>query len=399
MKIIKTINIGSSDYSGKTNKRTELMLKAAPKTDENGIPLKARQRYYIIRLLSYEHGNRKDSPFIIRNEHICFHQDAEGKLTSIEKIVCPMGTSWASKELAKHGEPVGRGYCPICDFSFNKNKEAFRVKGQCDKVSAKLAKETKRVWAAYWPAYIVSDPNYPNNNQHFMTIRFAEKDKEAFNRLVTLVNSLLEQNVNPFGAEDGVNIGILVEKETKFILDKEGNKVISKATGQPISYQTNEIKDIRALSTHASYPEITDEAVEELQFDETYGVAKNRDELMQFLEDNWLNMGVSDDDFDTEFATPPPVAEAPAATAPAVEDDGFSEPVPAPTPKVASVAEEVKDDGLDGDTAVDIISSIVGKSATESATPAKKTITSIPPNADEVREKIDSSSDLDDLPF
>ena len=269
MKLIKTLNLANSIYSGKQKRFTELTMKPSAKTDENGNPLGMNKRYYTFRFLSFEHGDRTDSPFIIRHEHVKYVKDSDGKITGVEKITCPT-TEWAKNRLAKQGEPVGKGYCPICEYSFAKNKEAFAVKGHRDSTASRLAFETQRQFAAYWPVYVVNDPHYMQNNQHMKVLCIT--DKEGFNKLVESIEYVMTQkNLNVFNGEEGVNFAILVERVAKVVLDKNGNQVINKNTGKPYVRYENKITDIKASTKNlVAYPQINDKAIEELDFDGTY---------------------------------------------------------------------------------------------------------------------------------
>lgn len=411
MKLIKTLNLTNSVYSGKQKRFTELTLKPSPKTDDNGNPLGMNQRYYTLRFLSFEHGDRTDSPFIIRNEHVKYVMDANGKCTGVEKITCPT-TEWAKNRLAKQGEPIGRGYCPICEYSFEKNKEAFAVKGQRDNTAARLASETQKKFAAYWPVYVVNDPHFKQNNQHLKVLRITDKD--GFNKLVESIEYVMnEKGLNVFNGDEGVNFAILVEKVSKNLTDKNGNVVINKATGKPYVRTESKITDIKASTKNlVAYPQINDKAIEELDFDGTYNVASNHDALSRFLNSNWLMFGATEDAFES--------VESATTASTKHEDDGRETPTETATVVAANTASAAKATAVT-ETAHDsktvemfdgsadfsdkptmspdeMVMSVLGKSAETAAKSVAKPM-QMPVNSDALREEVTNSPDFDDLPF
>lgn len=396
MKLIKNLNLSNSIYSGKQKRFTELMMKPSPKTDENGNPLGMNKRYYTFRFLSFEHGDRTDSPFIIRHEHVKYVTDSNGKITGVEKITCPT-TEWAKNRLAKQGEPVGKGYCPICEYSFAKNKEAFAIKGQRDSTASRLAFETQRRFAAYWPVYVVNDPHYMQNNQHMKVLCITDKD--GFNKLVESIEYVMnEKGLNVFNGEEGVNFAVLVEKVSKVVMDKNGNPVINKATGKPYVRYENKITDIKASTKNlVAYPQINDKAIEELDFDGTYNVASNNAALTTFLNTNWLTFGATESDFvsvesshddsskDTEWSSP---SEKDAVAESAVEA------------KTENAAESVVQDvPPHTESADEMVMSVLGKTASQEPPKSVAKPMQMPADTDKIREEVSASPDFDDLPF
>ena len=396
MKLIKNLNLSNSIYSGKQKRFTELMMKPSHKTDENGNPLGMNKRYYTFRFLSFEHGDRTDSPFIIRHEHVKYVTDSNGKITGVEKITCPT-TEWAKNRLAKQGEPVGKGYCPICEYSFAKNKEAFAIKGQRDSTASRLAFETQRRFAAYWPVYVVNDPHYMQNNQHMKVLCITDKD--GFNKLVESIEYVMnEKGLNVFNGEEGVNFAVLVEKVSKVVMDKNGNPVINKATGKPYVRYENKITDIKASTKNlVAYPQINDKAIEELDFDGTYNIASNNAALTTFLNTNWLTFGATESDFVSVESTHDDSAKETEWSSPS-EKPSVAETVT--EAKSANVAESVVQDvPTNTESADEMVMSVLGKTASQEPPKSVAKPMQMPANTDKIREEVSASPDFDDLPF
>jgi hypothetical protein len=425
MKMIKTLNLNTSVYAGKKKNFTEMTLKPTDKTDPTtGEQLPPSRRYYVVRPLSFEHGDRVDYPFIIRDEHVFYQRNSEGKVVKVEKICCP-STSWASQQLIRKGETIGRGYCPICDFSFNKNKIAWANRPNVDSIAAKLAQETKSVWAAYLPVFVVNDPNYASNNQHLRVIRIT--DKEGFTKIVSTIEDALNKGINVFNGDEGANLWILVEANRKNRLDKNGKISINKKTNKPYEYISWDITDVRVITKKLySYPMINDDAIDELAFDDTYGVASTKFELQSFLNRNWLDIGASDADFADEFEEMPKSVSTAVTSSnqmnASTSDDDFAyngtptDTYDEPTDEVvdeSAVTDGVTDDDFDmnegGDNVESMISGIIGNSNVRKtvektvAAPKqsmKRATMSIRPSAEAIREDVSTSiPSFDDLPF
>ena len=414
--MIKTLDLSNSVYAGKKKTFTEISFRPSPKNDPTtGEVLPPSKRYYVIRPLSFEHGDRTDFPFIIRNEHVFLQRNAENRVTGVETICCP-NTSWARQQLIRQGEPVGKGYCPICEFSYSKNKLAWANKPNIDRVAEKLARDTKSVWAAYVPAFIVNDPHYPSNNQHLKVIRIT--DEEGFlNRLIPAINDAISKGVNVFNGDEGANIWVLCEEVVKQRIGRDGQPSINKKTGQPYEYTMRCITDVRVATKKLyAYPDITDEAIKELHFDDTYGTASNRVALDTFLHKNWLDIGGSDADFEPDFeggfedaapatAAASKTAAAVAQTAAPADDFGddfgleAGNGEPATSAQAAGIAQTASVAAAAPQAPVsveDTITSIIGNSPVASG--VKKA--AIAPSADAVREEISGgNASFDDLPF
>ena len=303
MKLINKLDetVEKSLYSGQSTRLNEMYLRPVPKFDENGKELKKSERYYVFRLL-YFTGDDRNYPFIVRDEHTFMRRDFEGNVKEVKRICCP-NTLWARKKIQ---EKVDRDYCPICKYSDEMYKDGwknFKTLGQIDETSLRISKDTKRQWAVYIPVLVISDPIYKNNNNHFRVLRLAGDEGKA--TFVRIKEKILEANklgVSVFNGEEGANIALLCERVTKVSTKKNGETVIDKETGEPKTYSATCVTDVQLLTKRLhSYNIVTEENLEKLAFDETYGVAATKDQLQAFLSENYLDNGASDSDFDDDF--------------------------------------------------------------------------------------------------
>lgn len=406
MKLIKTINTATSAYAGGKKTFVEFSLKPSPKYDDNNNEISPNKRYYVLRMLSFEGPGRTDYPFIQRNEHVCYHRNAENKVVSVDRIVCPT-TTWAKNKLYQRGEHIERGYCPICQYSFEKNREAWKIPGQPDRTSIRLANETKNVWCVYLPVFVVSDPHYPNNNQHLRVLRLTgDAGKDALERLTTILNDYMGKGINCYNGDMGINIGFLCESIQKTRMNKNGEVAINKKTGKPYVYNENVITDIRPMvKKQYAYPEITDSAIDELDFDGMYGTPAAKDELAAFLNHNWLDIGGGEDDFgdsavcNSDFESPSTANAQQTAISPSnnttiatnAVDDEFSTDDSAPAAETAAKPSEQSTD--------DMIRGIIGASTVKSSV-SNSANHVIPPTAESIRnETATGAVDYSDLPF
>ena len=368
MKLINKLEKSNltSIYSGQFTRNVEMSLRPVPKVVD-GVELKSAQRYYVFRLLFFTGEHRTDFPAIVRNEHSFYQKDAAGNIKGVKRICCPT-TMWARQRIQ---EPVDKDYCPICKYSYERNTAGWKdwkTTHVVDDVSLKLAKDTERQWAAYFPVLVVSDPLYKNNNNHLRVLRLAgDEGKAAYKKINDLIFEAQEKGLNIFNGESGVNIGILCEKcEKERTNRKTGEVVIDPETGAPRTYTATCITDVRLLTKHLrEYTSfITESAIDNLHFDDTFGEVATREQLNAFLHENFLVNDVSDADFDDdEFSDKveddndvvevdevkpaakktivPPVVDEDDADEDDVEDDMEDD---VPTPSQEDVEEEESED-------------------------------------------------------
>lgn len=316
----------NSIYSGATMRSYELNLKPVPATGEDGKPLPKSKRYYVFRLLYFTETDR-DTAFIVRNEHCFYRKDVAGNVKEIKRICCPT-TQWARRKI---NDVVDKDYCPICKYSADQNAEGwknYRTLGQRDDVCLDMSKATKRVWAAYIPVYVVSDPNYSSNNNHFRILRLAgDSGMKTFNELNEVIRGAEARGLTVFNGEEGANIAFLCERVEVEARGKNGEVQIDKRTGAPRTYMSNQVTDIYLMDKKLYYyPNITEENLEKLRFDETYATAATKDQLSAFLNENFLDNGASDDDFgEDEFSTPSKPEASPSKASSEPENDDFAD--------------------------------------------------------------------------
>lgn len=417
----------TSLYSGQVSHNYEMYLRPAPKTDENGKPLKAAQRYYVFRLLFFTSDDRKNYPYIVRNEHVFYKKDFSGNIKEVKRICCPT-TPWARSKIQ---DTVDKDYCPICKFSFEQKSEGFknfRTLKQVDKICLEASRNSERVWAAYMPVLVVSDPNRSANNNHFRILRLSGKEgKRTFDMIEAERKRIQNKGLTVFNGGEGVNIAILCEKCEVVATNNKGEPVIDKETGEPRTYMANCVTDVRALEKRLhSYDIVTEANLEQLRFDETYGVPSiaTKDQLSMFLSENYLANGATDEDFgEDEFSdsgendTPINIAKSATVNETEVSNGELEEDEEDNSKNPTDIAEtedeqDEDEDDFENESPRDAIARITrGRISTEAAPQAnavakkasskKVSLQSSVKDTSDVETMRDSSLDIDpdDLPF
>ena len=393
MKLVNRLDESSdrSLYSGKASPNVEVFLRPIPTTDQDGTPLKPSKRYYVFRLLNFQTEER-DYPFIIRNEHEFYHKDASGKVIEIKRICCPT-SRFAKKQI---NDVIDQDYCPICNFSKKQNVEAWKnwkATKQYDAMSQQLSKEAKAIWAAYIPVLVISDPAYDRNNNHLKVLRLSkEEGKSTLKRIRECINEANERGINVFNGQEGANIAILCEKQTKLMFKKDGSPVIDPKTGAQRSYVANCVTDVRLLANKLhSYSVITESEIEKLCFDDQFGTAVGKETLNAFLNGNYLDTGASDEDFsdgftDSDFCEPAQsnIISNKSQSTNTDDNDLFSE-------------SDAIDNPIENTSPKDLISKITSKASCGSKIKIADSFEDTP-NVDDLRNNTNVDID-DDLPF
>ena len=237
-------------------KRQNLMVYIKP-TEKNV--------YYRFRLLAFTSPSKsdRDYPFIERYIHTVWVENEDGKRHS-ESIVCPVTKYVKSKW---NGDPMKD--CPMCNFA-NANFVAWKESGWKDKESARKNKEFGRKFQALIPVYVIDDPIHPANNNHFRVIEF--NDKDIYKKFKDLIFEKSKE-ATVFNGANAVDFCIRMETV---------NEVRNE--GQPNEYvwKHNVIKRMVFSKTPSTIPQITKEAIDAFEFDETYYVSNTLQELKDF---------------------------------------------------------------------------------------------------------------------
>lgn len=260
----------SQSRTGETPKKPNLMIYIKPTPPKE---------YYRFRLLGFKSAKSdRDFPFITRYKHEVWVEGQDGKRHT-ESVVCPVTPFVKAKW---NGDPMND--CPICRFA-NANFVAWKQSGWKDRESAKKNKEFGRKFEALIPVYVVNDPNYQQNNGHFRVFAFTDKDQ--YKQFIDLVQAKSREAV-VFNGKNALDFYIRYETVEEVLRSGQPNEYVWK---HPVLKQmgfTNKPYDI---------PQITKEAIDDFQFDESFYVASTMSELEDFYN---RHIKVSNDDIPDE---------------------------------------------------------------------------------------------------
>ena len=408
----------SSAFSGVHKKNNEIYLRPISAVDENGNQRDLKDRCYVFRLLGFSDDNGlRTYPFIVRYEHQHFIYDANGKCTSMLRIVCN------TSEFVRSSYPEVSRDCPICKYSMDRTRDMWRDRKHPDRVAGDLARDSKKIWAVYIPVYVINDPTYEGNNKHAKVLRLSgDEGKKTYERLVAMINEQLatkdaagnpKKSVNVFNGGSGVDLLMLCDKVSRVMTNKKtGAPVIDPATGKERTYMQNAVVDMRFLTKRMrEYPAINEEMFRSLDFDNIYATPATDEELQSYMHANYVD--IDDDDFEDEddFGENLPAEEEPLPVITTTvsdltkddEDIGFDgDAESSKTDKYVAEAFGETEDEDDDESVENAIQSVLGKpkkTVTPTPTITKKVSVDIPKNTETLREQTTDVIDLDELPF
>ena len=146
----------------------------------------------------------------------------------------------------------------------------------------------RRQFVAFIPAYIISDPNVPENNGRIML--FLIRDRDIYKRLCEQVKG--KEHESPvFNGEGAVDLAVVVSEVAQ--KNKDGSERINQYTGKP--YTRKELKFQFGSKPHDI--DIPVSQIEAIDFDSLYSYSTEM-ELKAFLAKHTAPSDLPEDDFD-----------------------------------------------------------------------------------------------------
>lgn len=291
-------------------------------------------------------GSDRDDPWIERFVHQHWGVNAEKGYPVLEdEITCPV---------TPHVHVEGNKYdaCKICTLA-NKYFIAFKESAWKDKDASKKNKEFGRKYQAIIPVWCVNSPSWEGDNGKMKVIMFNDKKfYQEFRKKVERAQMQAQANgYSVFNGTNAVDCCIHVTEEAQVVNQ-----------GQPNEYTfKKKVIDKVVFSTKPyDIPQITSEAIKEMDFDGEYYTTSSPAEIDAFYR-KWCTVSNDDipaDDGIQAFEAPAPAA-APAAPAmdnpaakpvddlPAGGIDDLVDSAPAPTaPAAAKPTDDVSAEDL-----------------------------------------------------
>ena len=288
-----------------TNKKRNLALSMRPCLDKED----GEKTWYQVRLLNFSSKtSNRDFPFIARYVHQKWGVSEKGFPVVQDEVICPV-TKFVDWDGDRYGE------CPMCKYA-GQQYQALKESNWKDADARKKNRDWSRKFQGIVPVYVVNDPNYDGNNEHFKTIIFnskapSKKDIESptfnkynyYDEFVKIVEKQLLK-ANCFNGEKAVDCFIHVS-----MIEHVANE------GQPgeFRWKTKEIDKIVFAKPEKAYdiPKITREAVDSFPFDDEYYVSSTKEELKAFYDKYIKVAAVSSADLDDPDVDEVKVYDAP----------------------------------------------------------------------------------------
>lgn len=275
-------------------------------------------KFYRLRLLNTQpHPNfvsssnfahYRDFPFIIQHIHQVWEDvptddPAKPKRRS-HMIVCPQ------TDYVKANSTLTKASCPMCS-AYGAAWKAFNDSHFKNQEAKNKMKALHNTFAVRCLVYVVSDPNYDANNG---SVKVLTLDEDAYQALLAQIQAA-QGNNTPIWNNDACDLFFSWGK-----IDKVKN------AGKPNewTFKKNGFTRIGFTTTPKHLDALTDELVDDVQFDANWYMVPTKEELEQFYVEHFSSQSASNDDIPMDI--PPVAPKAPVAYSEAVK------PAHAPTP-------------------------------------------------------------------
>jgi hypothetical protein len=306
-------------------------------------------KFYRLRLLntqpnqnfvaSSNFAHYRDFPFIIQHVHQVWEdipnpEDPAKPKRRSHMIVCPQ------TDYVKANSTLTKTSCPMCN-AYGAAWKAYTDSHYKNKEAKAKMKTLHNTFVARVLVYVVNDPNYEANNG---AVKVLTLDEDAYQALLAQIQAS-QGNNTPIWNNDACDLFFTWGKVEKV-----------KNEGKPNEYRFMKSGFTRIGFTTAPkhLDSLTDELVDDVQFDANWYTVPTKEELEQFYVEHFSSQSAANDDIPMDI---PQVASAPKATSvvkeaakpapvPIVQDiavDVDDIPVPPPAPKAAPKKEVVKE--------------------------------------------------------
>ena len=299
-------------------------------------------KFYRLRLLNTQpHQNfvsssnfahYRDFPFIIQHIHQVWEdvpnpEDPEKPRRKSHIIVCPQ------TDYVKANSTLSKTQCPMCA-AYGAAWKAYSDSHYKNQEAKAKMKALHNTFVARVLVYVVNDPNYDANNG---AVKVLTLDEDGYKALLTQIQAS-QANNTPIWNNDACDL---------FFTWGKIEKVKNEGKSNEYRFMKNGFTRIGFTTSPKHLDSLTDELVDDVQFDANWYQVPTKEELEQFYVEHFSSQAAMNDDIPMDI--PPAAPKAPVAykeavkPAPVVEDpiakdvtedaDDLSAPEPAPAPK------------------------------------------------------------------
>ena len=298
-------------------------------------------KFYRVRLInSQPHPNfvsssnfahYRDFPFILQHIHQVWHEiptDDPAKPKRVSRtIVCPQ------TDYVKANSTLTKTACPMCA-AYGSAWKAYTDSHYKNIEAKNKMRNLHNTFVARVLVYVVNDPNYEANNG---AVKVLSLDEDGYQALLTQIQAS-QANNTPIWNNDACDLFFTWGK-----VDKVKN------AGKPNEYtfKKNGFTRIGFTTSPKHLDSLTDELVDDVQFDANWYTVPTKEELEAFYVENFSSQSASNDDIPMDIPSAPVAKPSPAPTpapapAPDPADDIPVAPKAAPVKEAAPKAEPVK---------------------------------------------------------
>ena len=304
-------------------------------------------KFYRLRLLntqpnenfvnSSNFAHYRDFPFIIQHIHQVWTEvptdDPEKPRRVPHTIVCPQ------TDYVKANSTLSKSQCPMCN-AYGSAWKAFNDSHYKNLEAKAKMKSLHNTFVARVLVYVVNDPNYDANNG---AVKVLTLDQDAYTALTTQIQASQGANT-PIWNNDSCDL---------FFTWGDVEKIVNEGKPNEYSFKKKGFTRIGFTTSPKHLDGLTDEIVDDVQFDANWYTVPTKEELEAFYVEHFSASAASNDDIPMDIppATPKaaPVAKEAVKPAPVVEqedpvakdvtEDADDIPVAEPAPKAASKKE------------------------------------------------------------
>lgn len=330
-------------------------------------------KYYRLRMLNFQPDKKfvnssnfahyRDFPFIIQHVHQIWEDvptnDPEKPIKKVlHSIVCPQ------TDYVKANSTLSKAQCPMCA-AYGAAWKAYtdsHYKNQEAKGKMKNLHNTLRILV---PVYVVQDPNREANNG---AVKILSLDEDSYQALLAQINASAQSNT-PIWGVDACDL---------FFTYGKVEKVKNEGKSNEFRFKKNGFTRIGFTTSPKHLDGLTDELIEDLQFDANWYTVPTKEELNQFYVAHCSASSASNDDI--------PMDIPPIATATSTPKQEVQKAVEVPQPKV-----EVDDiPGMKvGGSYKDVVEKEVVVEAPKKQKAVKEVQPEIAPMTDDINAKVD----------
>lgn len=308
-------------------------------------------KFYRLRLLntqpnknfvnSSNFAHYRDFPFILQHIHQVWQDvptnDPDKPVRKVNKtIVCPQ------TDYVKANSTLTKTSCPMCA-AYGSAWKAYSDSHYKNQEAKAKMKTLHNTFVARVLVYVVNDPNHEANNG---AVKVLSLDEDAYSMLINQIQAS-QGNNTPIWNNDACDL---------FFTWGKIEKVKNEGKTNEFRFKKNGFTRIGFTTAPKHLDSLTDELVDDVQFDANWYTVPTKEELEQFYVENFSSQAAMMDDIPMDI--PPAAPKAPVAYSEAVKPrqapapdpiaqdvtvDSDDLPPPAPAPKAEPKKEVAKE--------------------------------------------------------